>query len=999
MTSASAAGQRDSAVLAFGVGEEELGPIGSRDFRIVPCSTWVELGPILAAGGFDLVVVHPSLLAANPFWIDFTFLHPETPWVALGSPGPENLAGRELLADTLPSPLDEGGRARLRTALRLGRAQRQVNRLRRTESKLDLILANAPDVIYSLDAEGVFTSISHAVTQLLGYTPQEVVGTSVFPMIHQDDREKVVRGFRQSLETREPFARSMEFRLIAKDGCVRHCEVNRKMVYENGRFVESQGIARDLTRIRRAEDQLRAIVAASPLPLVVSRASDGRVLYANESMARICGVAVDGLLGRCMPEFYWDASERTPLVESVGRDGAVNNRDLRIRRADGEMLWVQLSVVAAELEGERVLICGLHDIHQRKQAEDALRVARAESESLVRSRTSELARANGALHALLDAIPDHMFRVDSKGNFLDNRAPRGCEETMPSSSFIGRHISEAMPPEMADSIMRTVAEALRTGAVQSMEYDQPGKAECGRFEARVAVCGENEALAIIRDITDRKKHEDQLFRSHEELERRVKERTSQLGHINIELMAEINERRATQEALAVRLRYEEALSSFSQELIEGAHSSGAVEAALAHLLKASGATNIYVFENFQDADGGMSMRLMHAVNAPGTPVHEGGAAGDVSVRYADGLERWKQELSANRPIQGTVESFPESERRILQDSGFLSLLVLPLRTNDAWSGLIGFGDNRERREWTPEDLRSLRLASEVLGIHSQRQRTFEALDAANRSLRETSSRLTQSEKMASLGMLVAGIAHEINTPLGAIHSMNGTSRLALDKLKAALCEDRGEDGSKEFESLPARVRKPIQALEDAEKILASGTQRVIGIVKRLRSFARLDQADLQHADLREGMDDTLALIQHELKRRITVVKEYGDIPPIPCYPNQLNQVFLNLLVNAIQAIKGNGTVTIAIGRKGKLLNVAISDTGQGIPKENLIRIFDPGFTTKGVGVGTGLGLSICYQIVADHRGEIRVDSVMGKGSTFTVSLPIVPAAKEKAAAP
>jgi signal transduction histidine kinase len=164
-------------------------------------------------------------------------------------------------------------------------------------------------------------------------------------------------------------------------------------------------------------------------------------------------------------------------------------------------------------------------------------------------------------------------------------------------------------------------------------------------------------------------------------------------------------------------------------------------------------------------------------------------------------------------------------------------------------------------------------------------------------------------------------------------------------------------------------------------------ERITRIVKTLRNFARLDESDVQEADLHEGLDSTLTLLQHELRDRISVIREYGEISLIRCYPNELNQVFMNLLVNAVQAIEGEGTIGIETFVDGEQVGVSISDTGAGIPEDDVDRIFDPGFTTKGVGVGTGLGLSISYNIVQKHKGEIQVKSEEGKGSTFTVRIP------------
>jgi signal transduction histidine kinase len=170
-------------------------------------------------------------------------------------------------------------------------------------------------------------------------------------------------------------------------------------------------------------------------------------------------------------------------------------------------------------------------------------------------------------------------------------------------------------------------------------------------------------------------------------------------------------------------------------------------------------------------------------------------------------------------------------------------------------------------------------------------------------------------------------------------------------------------------------------------VINHGTERVTTIVRRLRSFARLDEAELKAADIHEGLEDTLSLVHHEIKHEIEVVREYGEVPEVHLFVGRMNQVFLNLLVNARQAIAGKGRITIRTCTVGDVAQIEFTDSGCGIAPENLARIFDPGFTTKGVGVGTGLGLSICYQIIQEHLGEIRVRSEVGQGSTFTVVVP------------
>jgi signal transduction histidine kinase len=184
------------------------------------------------------------------------------------------------------------------------------------------------------------------------------------------------------------------------------------------------------------------------------------------------------------------------------------------------------------------------------------------------------------------------------------------------------------------------------------------------------------------------------------------------------------------------------------------------------------------------------------------------------------------------------------------------------------------------------------------------------------------------------------------------------------------------------------VKRALKVLQDGLHVIETGSERVTGIVKRLKTFARLDEAELQLADIHAGIEDTLVLLAHELKKGVEVEKSFGTIPKINCYPGQLNQVFLNVLVNAVQAIDGKGKITIETRSEDSQVVVKIADDGSGIPPEALPRIFDPGFTTKGVGVGTGLGLSIVYGIIQDHAGDISVESEVGRGTAFTIRLPI-----------
>lgn len=250
-------------------------------------------------------------------------------------------------------------------------------------------------------------------------------------------------------------------------------------------------------------------------------------------------------------------------------------------------------------------------------------------------------------------------------------------------------------------------------------------------------------------------------------------------------------------------------------------------------------------------------------------------------------------------------------------------------------------------------------------LYQKNIRTVNELKNTLKELKETQIQLINSEKMASLGQLVAGVAHEINTPVASIKSNNGIVAKLL--------------GSIENSELK-------EMLTDINEIDKEAVSRISSIVTSLKKFVRLDEAELQEADINKELDLTLELIRHETKNRIEVIKNYGEIPVIKCFPNMLNQVFTNILINACQAIEGSGTITITTEYNDKKLIVKIKDTGRGIPRNQLNKIFTAGFTTKSSGIGTGLGLAICSKIIEKHNGEIIVNSEVGKGSEFIITI-------------
>lgn len=250
-------------------------------------------------------------------------------------------------------------------------------------------------------------------------------------------------------------------------------------------------------------------------------------------------------------------------------------------------------------------------------------------------------------------------------------------------------------------------------------------------------------------------------------------------------------------------------------------------------------------------------------------------------------------------------------------------------------------------------------------LYQKNIQTVNELKNTLKELKETQVQLINSEKMASLGQLVAGVAHEINTPVASIKSNNGIVEKLLGTIEDADLKEM---------------------LTDINQIDKEAISRISNIVVSLKKFVRLDEAELQEADINKELDLTLELIRHETKNRIEIVKNYGEIPMVKCFPNMLNQVFTNILINACHAIKDKGTITITTEYTAKNLTVKIKDTGCGIPQNQLDKIFTAGFTTKSSGIGTGLGLAICTKIIEKHKGKICVTSEVGKGSEFIITL-------------
>lgn len=309
---------------------------------------------------------------------------------------------------------------------------------------------------------------------------------------------------------------------------------------------------------------------------------------------------------------------------------------------------------------------------------------------------------------------------------------------------------------------------------------------------------------------------------------------------------------------------------------------------------------------------------------------------------------------------------------------------------------------REKMQRQAEALQTINQELEEKTQHLQEQNAEIAqknrdLENALQKLKRTQQQLVQSEKMASLGQLTAGIAHEINNPVNFVSANVNPLRRDLAELFAVIARYDEIVAAENLRAQFASVTELKQGLDfaylqqEVESLLngiQEGSQRTAEIVRGLRNFTRLDEDARKPADINKNIESTLLMLQHQLKNRVEVIKDFSDMPEIMCYPGKLNQALLNILSNASQAIEERGKIFIKTLYDGEIVTISIKDTGKGMTEAVKQHIFEPFFTTKDIGEGTGLGLSITYGIIEEHDGNIEVYSEPGKGSEFVITLPV-----------
>jgi signal transduction histidine kinase len=348
----------------------------------------------------------------------------------------------------------------------------------------------------------------------------------------------------------------------------------------------------------------------------------------------------------------------------------------------------------------------------------------------------------------------------------------------------------------------------------------------------------------------------------------------------------------------------------------------------------------------------------------------------------------RQELA-----RGDFDDEPDPETRAACQDAFDTLdveLLVPILFGVDLLGIIAVGRKLTSERLGPDERQLLRTLANQSAIAIENAKAFDEIAQLNktlearveertRELRDTQAQLVQSEKMRSLGQLVAGVAHELNNPIGFVHA---NLQLLEEYVERLVHTDD-----------PARLARAREAIEKLLARSQEGAGRVKQIVQDLRTFSRTDQAELTSVSLNDAIQRTLTLIEPRTKNRITVERDFGELPEVRCYSGQLNQVFMNLLMNACDALDGHGKITVRTRPMPGGVQLEFQDDGPGMSAEVRSRVFEPFFTTKPVGKGTGLGLSISHGIVERHGGSMTVESAPGEGARFTIRLPLEPPAE------
>ncbi|MDT9177415.1 MAG: PAS domain S-box protein [Limnospira sp. PMC 1291.21] len=835
---------------------------------------------------------------------------------------------------------------------------------------------------WSFETQTQKVTWSEEVFNLFGMSPEQGEPTFAehLTRIHPDDRS-----FFQNrvAEANKGIPQNFDFRVVRAGDEVAYLNARIEIEQRDEQVVRMFGTVMDITERVKAQEEvyqsrelLQTILDALPQS-IFWKDSHSVVMGCNQAFATAFGrentsffigkTDYDYCVSRKEAEHY-RTCDRQVMNSDRPQIKLIENKS----NADGSINWVETTKIPLhDADGKVIGLVGIfEDITDRIQAENALK----ESEAQTR--------------ALLDAIPDMMFRYRSDYVLVDYKPSPQVTPLIEPSQFLGRNIHEVLPDFLAIPTSQAIAETLKTQQIQVLEYELEMPEGVRNYEARFAPCG-NDVLSIVRDISEQQA----ALRERQKAEQKLQSllsRTQTLNRISTEIRNSLN----------LDTILQNAVNAIFQE----------IQVDICAFVWYRADTNPPCLENVKEQKNS-------------------GIPSWIGSYNIDDLPKLFYHLFHGKIYRVDVvkDSQDEPLKEFCQQSGIDSYLVLPVHTAGGTIG--GFEIGRVQsdcikgcecdRSWLDDEIELLQnLATQVAiaiyqaQLYQESKAKGKELQKAYRELQETQVQLIQAEKMSSLGQLVAGVAHEINNPVSFIYgnlthtSTYTESLLELIDTYQELYPDPPPEISDLIEDMDLDFIK-----DDFPKIISSmtnGASRIRDIVKSLRTFSRLDEAKLKSVDIHENIDSTLVILQNRVNGSngspaIQVIKDYGDLPLFECYSSLLNQVFMNLLINAIQAIeerrnllntaansdyRGCINIKTRLAQKKQIL-IAIKDNGIGISPEHQNKVFNPFFTTKAVGQGTGMGLPTSYQIITqNHHGELSFSSAPGVGTEFVIKLPL-----------
>jgi len=634
------------------------------------------------------------------------------------------------------------------------------------------------------------------------------------------------------------------------------------------------------------------------------------------------GQTPDGGLGKTLFE-YFGTQDRLypPLAAHLNAlEGHVGNYEVVYR---GRTFYSHVEPLRGE-DGLVVGVIGLGlDMTDTIRAQSALKDSEERFRSIFEKSPLGIGIAHKGTLRYVNSALVQMFQYESP------------------SDLLGQSVLSHIAPRFRDEIRRRI-ESREKGHPMGDSFDTVGIRKDGsEFTyhldvARIPLPEGDGSVAFVTDITERVEAQEELRKAHEELEKRVEQRTAELAQANRSLQAEVEERKRSEAAL---LLSEEKFRDLAENIKE-----------VFWLLDLETQGLLYVSPGYAEIWGRTLESLYTSPRSWLDGVHP------------EDRERVSRAQSLLRDTQYDEEYrllLPGGQIRWIHDRAF------PVR-ND--SGTI------YRIAGVAEDITDRkRLEGEIRQAVERSRKAYEDLQGAQ-------SQLVRTEKLASIGMLVSGVAHEINNPLNVIY---GNLKLLEESSRAGKKKGRRPRAGRSASELFPDPRKTRAMLRDALR----SAERARDIIESFRDFAR-DTRWAESVDLNECLEKTVAVLRRQLPDSISVVMQLRSIPKVQCFRGQMTQVFLNLIQNAIEAIDRKGKIILRSKRKGSHVLIEVKDTGRGMPPDVKKRVFEPFFTTKEIGQGLGLGLSVSAMIVHNHGGEIRVESTAGKGTLFQISLPL-----------